>query len=109
MQRDIGRLGWDHRRLLGVELAAFAVPGPDRGFEVRGVDDHAEKAVFARRVVGRPQLQRHLVVGTEVDGLHMAARTQLPEVDAVTVTVAQQIFGDDAVLELRRQAPFAAL
>src|SRR3954452_24092081 len=37
------RLGRDRRRLLGVELAAFAPPGPDRAFEVRGVDHHAKK------------------------------------------------------------------
>ena len=34
-------LGRDRRRLLDVELAAFAPPGPDRAFEVRGVDHDA--------------------------------------------------------------------
>ena len=35
------RLGRDRRRLLDLELAAFAPPGPDRAFEVRGVDHDA--------------------------------------------------------------------
>ena len=106
-QRRIRGLGWDDRRLLRVELAAFAIPGPDRAFEVGRVDDHAEEAVLPRRVVRRPQLQRHLMVRAEVDALHMTARAQLPEVDLVAIAIGQQVLGHDAVLELRRQAPFA--
>jgi hypothetical protein len=43
------RLGRDRRRLLDVKLAALAPPGPDRAFEVGGVDHDAEEAVFANR------------------------------------------------------------
>ena len=32
---------------------------------------------------------------------------QIPEMDGVAVFVAEQVLGHDAVLELRRQAPFA--
>src|SRR4051794_23478428 len=47
------------------------------------------------------------MVGPEVDRLHVATCAQVPEVNAVAVSVAEQIFGNDAVLELRRQRPFA--
>ena len=90
-----------------MELAALAPPGPDRAFEVGGVDDHAEEAVFLDRIVRRADLQRHLVVGAQVDGLHVAARAQIPEMEPVAVFVGEQVLGHDAVLELRRQPPFA--
>jgi hypothetical protein len=75
--------------------------------QVRRVDHDAEEAVFLGRVVGGPHLQRHLVIGAEIDGLDVAARPQIPEMHVMAVFVGQQILGDDAVLELRRQAPFA--
>jgi hypothetical protein len=55
-----------------VELAAFAPPRPDRAFEVGCVDDDTEKAVLADRIVSRAYLERHLMVGTKVDGLDVA-------------------------------------
>src|SRR4051812_46919732 len=60
-----------------------------------------------RGIVGRPHLKRHLVIGTEIDGLHVAAAAQVPKVDLMAIAVAEQVFGHDAVLELRRQPPLA--
>ena len=57
-------------------------------------------------IVGRPHLERHLMIGAEIDGLHVAAAAQVPEVDLMAVAVAEKVFRDDAVLELRRQPPF---
>ncbi len=99
-------LGRDCRGLLRVELTVLPPPRPDRALEVGGVDDDAAEAVLTGRVVGWPHLQGHLVILTEVDGLHVASTAQIPEVEAVTVLVAEQVFGDDAVLELWRQPPF---
>ena len=39
------------------------------------------------------------MIGAEVDRLHILARTQVPEVDAVAVLVGEQIFRHDAVLD----------
>lgn len=89
------RLGRDRRRLLRMEFSAFAPPGPDRGFEIRGVDHNAYKAVFANRIVRRPYLQRHLMIGAEVDGLHVATGAEIPEVETMAIFVRQQIFRDD--------------
>src|SRR5215218_5056684 len=91
-----------------MEGAALAPPGPDRALEVRGIDYDAEEAVLASWIVSGANLQRHLVVGPKVDRLHVAACAQVPEVNAMAIPVAKQIFGYDAVLELRRQRPLAS-
>src|SRR3954447_5606952 len=57
--------------------------------------------------MSRPHLERHLMIGTEIDGLHVAAAAQVPKVDLMAVAVAEQVFRDDAVFELRRQSPLA--
>ena len=62
----------DSGGFLDVEPTAFTPPGPDGTFQIRGVDDDAEEAVLAGGIMRRPHLQRHLVIGTEVDRLHMA-------------------------------------
>ena len=101
------RLGRDRRRLLDVELAAFAPPGPDRAFEVRGVDHNAQEPVFANGIVRGPHLERHLVVGSEIDRLDVAAGAEVPEVDPMAILVREQILRHDPVLVLRRQPPLA--
>ena len=82
------RLGRDRRRLLDVEFAALAPPGPDRSFEVCGVDHDAEETVFSDRIVRRADLEQHLVVGAEVDRLHVAPSPEIPEVDPMAVLSA---------------------
>ena len=82
-------------------------PGPDRAFKVRRIDYHAEESVFAHRIVRRPDLQWHLVVGAEIDRLDVAPGPQVPEVDLVAILVRQQVLRGEAVLGLRRQRPFA--
>src|SRR6516162_3753408 len=47
------------------------------------------------------------MVGAEIDGLHVTALPQVPEVEPMTIFVRQKIFGNDPVLELWRQSPFA--
>jgi hypothetical protein len=81
------RLRWDRRRLFDVELAAFSPPGPDRAFEVRGVDHDAQEAVLAHRIVCGPHLQRHLVVGTEIDRLDVSPGPEIPEMDVMAISV----------------------
>src|SRR5258707_827320 len=75
------RFGRDGRRLLDVELAALAPPGPDRAFEVCGVDHDTQEPVLTYRIVRGPHLQRHLVVGAEIDRLDVAPGSEIPKVD----------------------------
>ena len=82
------------------ELAAFAPPGPDRTFKVRGVDHDAQEPILANRVVRGAHFERHLVIGAKVDGLDIAPGPEVPEMDPVAILVREQIFGDDPVLEL---------
>jgi hypothetical protein len=100
-------LGWDRRGLLDVKLAALAPPGPDRAFEICGVDHDAQKAVLANGIMRGTDFQRHLVVGAEIDRLDIAAIPQVPEMDPVAVFVREEIRRHDPVLELRRQSPLA--
>ena len=41
----------------------------------------------------RADLKRHLVIGAEIDRLHIAPRPQIPEVEMVAVFVREQVFG----------------
>ena len=47
------------------------------------------------------------MVGTEIDGLDIPSRAQIPEVDAMAIFVREQILRHDPVLELRGQSPLA--
>src|SRR5262249_55252705 len=89
------------------EFAALAPPGPDRAFQVGRVDHYPEEAVLSDRIMRRPHLECHLVVGAEVDRLYVAPSPEIPEVDPVAVLVRKQVLWDYSVLELRRQPPFA--
>ena len=51
-------------------------------------------------------LQRHLMVGAEVNRLHVAPSPEIPEMDPMPILVREQILRHDPVLELRRQPPF---
>src|SRR5262245_60516845 len=50
----------------------------------------------------RAHSERHLVVRAEVHGLQVTTAAQIPEMELVPIAVAEQVVGDDAVLELRR-------
>ena len=51
----------------------FAIPQPDRRREVLERDDDADEAVGLRRIVRRPQLEHHLLLGAQVERLQVAA------------------------------------
>ena len=65
--------------LSAVQLVAVAVPAPHRRGQVLGRDHDADEPPRRVRVVGRAQLQHHLVLGAEVDasaGAGPSARSQ---------------------------------
>src|SRR6202047_11555 len=93
--------------LLDVKLAALAPPGPDRPFEVGGVDHDTQEAVLANRIVSGPHFQRHLMVGAEIDRLDVSPLPKIPEVNPMAILVGEQILRHDPVLELRWQRPLA--
>src|SRR5579883_490294 len=99
------RLGWDRCCLLDVEFRALSPPSPDRGLEVGRIDDNADESIFPYGIMSRANLERHLMVGAEIDSLHMASSPQIPEMDAVTIFVGKQVLRNETVLKLWRQRP----
>ncbi len=106
-QVRVGGLGGDGDDLLGLPLVAVAEPAPDRAGQVLGGDHDADEAPGRLGVVGRADLQRHLVLGAQVDALQVLTRGEVPEVDGVPVLLAQQQLRHDPVLDHRRAAPLA--
>jgi len=47
-------------------------------------------------------LKRHLVIGAEIDRLHIAPCTQIPEVEMVAVLVREQVSAHDRKCRLSR-------
>ena len=73
------------------------------------VTDHRPgESVGLPRIVRRPELQEHLVLGSDVDRRVEPALSEVPEMKPVAVFVREQVLGHDPVLELLRRAPFAA-
>ena len=104
---SVGRLRRYVDHLRDRPPVAVAVPEPDRGGQVLDADHDAHEPVRLRRVVRRAQLQRHLVLVAQVDGLQVPAPAQVPEMQCVPVLPAQQQLTDHAVLDHRRGAPLA--
>ena len=88
-------------------VPAVPVPQPDGGGQVLEADHAVDEAVRLGRVVGRPQLEDQLVLGPEVDLLHVAAPRQVPEVETSAVLAAEQELRDQPVLEHVVRAPLA--
>ena len=106
-QLRVGGLGRDRDHLVRGPRVAVAVPAPDRRRQVLGRHHHPDEPPRRLGVVRRAQLQHHLVLRAEVDGLQMPALGEVPEVQRVAVLLAQQQLGHDAVLDHRRGAPLA--
>src|SRR4029434_6931458 len=94
--------GRDRRRLLDVEFAVFAPPGPDRSFEIRCVDYDTHETVLAYRIMRGSHLKRHLVIGAKIDRLDVAPGAKIPEVDMMTILICKQVFRHNSILELWR-------
>lgn len=57
--------------------------------------------------MSRSHDQRHLVLGTQINGLDILAPPRIPEVQAVTILAGQYILHHDTILELVRFGPLA--
>src|SRR5579883_3072182 len=73
-QIRIGRFGRDLDYLAGLPLpvALDAPPDPDPRRQILRRDNRADKTVSLRGIVRWTQLERHLMLGTEIDLLQMA-------------------------------------
>jgi hypothetical protein len=60
------------------------------------------KTVLAHRIMRPADLKRHLVIGAEIDRLHIAPCTQIPEVEMVAVLVREQVSARDRKCRLSR-------
>ena len=105
----LGRLGrdLDHLGRGDLAVAVLGVPEPDAGAEVGGRDDHADEAPRLVGVVRGPQLEHHLLLRPEVDGLLVRALAHVPDVEVVAVLAAEQELGVDPRLDHVRRAPLA--
>jgi hypothetical protein len=99
------RLGGDRDRLPHRPALAVAIPKPHRGREVLDADHDADEPPRLARVVGRSDLEHHLLLLPEVDPLDQPALGQLPEVEVVAESLPQQVLGVEAVLDHRRRRP----
>src|SRR5580704_5733378 len=106
-QAFIGGLGGDFDHLANFPVAAVAIPQPNRGRQILGRDDHTDEAESLGRVVRWPQLERHLILGADVERLQMPPVAQIPDMNRMPILVAEQQFGHDAVFDHVRRAPFA--
>ena len=86
-------------------VPVLLVPEPDRGRQVLHADHDADEPVLLGRVVRGAQLEHHLVLVADVDGLDVGPGLHVPEVQPVPVLAAQQQLGHDPVLDHRRGAP----
>src|SRR5277367_6574861 len=68
---------------------------------------HAHESVSLGRIVRRTQFEHQLILGAEVERFQMPPVAQIPDVNRVTVLVAEQELGHDAVFDHVRRAPFA--
>ena len=75
---------------LAVLAAIFAVPHPNRRGKVFQRNDHADEPIRLLGIVRWTQLEHHLLLGPEVQFLHMTALIQVPEVDLGAVLSRQQ-------------------
>src|SRR5215218_2517506 len=104
-QVGVGRLGRDGDGLAGGPGVAVAVPQPHRARQVLDADHHAGVAPGLGRVVGRADLQDHLMLVAEVDPLGQGALAQAPEVEVVAEPPPEQVFWVQAVLDHRGGGP----
>ena len=81
------------------------VPQPHRRRQILDADHHPHEAERLGRVVGRAQLEHHLVLVTEVDALGQLPLGHAPEVHVVPELAAEQILGVEPVLDHRRRRP----
>ena len=103
-------IGWLRRDLddfLNLPCSVLPMPEPNRGAQILERDDDTCKSVCLRRVVRRAHLKNHLVLLAEVKRLNMAPLAQIPNMQLMTVSALQELFGNDAVLDLVGRAPFA--
>ena len=111
--RQIGRIGRlrgdrDHLLRLPLLVRGVQVPDPDRRRQVLQRDHHAGEPVGLARITGGPELEHHLVLRAELDGLEVPPPAQVPDVQRVAVLAAQEQLGVHAVLHHVRRAPLAA-
>jgi hypothetical protein len=83
------------------------MPQPDGRREILQRHDDADEAVSLARIVRRPQLEDHLLLGAEVEHLLVRPALQVPHVQRVPVLAGEQQFRVDAVLDHVRRSPLA--
>src|SRR5215510_5578894 len=84
----VGRFGRNFDDLFDVPRAVVAMPEPNRGGQILNRNDHANEAVSLPRVMRGTHLENHLLLAAQIEGLHMPAAAQIPDVHLVPVFAA---------------------
>src|SRR5580700_9057599 len=65
------RLGGNFDHFPDGPVPVVAVPHPNRSGQILQRNDHPNKSVSLRRIVSRTKLQYHLLLGAQIQGLHV--------------------------------------
>ena len=101
----VGGLGRDGDHLIDRPLITVLVPQPHRRRQVLGADYCVDESPRFGRVVGRAQLEDHLVLVTKVDALGQLPLGHAPEVHMVSELASEQVLGIQPILDHRRCRP----
>ncbi len=85
--------------------AAAPTEGLEQRWQVVGADHCVDESPRLGRVVGRAQLEDHLVLVAKVDYLGQIPFGHAPEVHMVSKLASEQVFGSQPVLDHRRRRP----
>jgi hypothetical protein len=83
------------------------IPEPHGGGEILQGEDHPGEPVGLRRIVGRSELQDHLMLRPQIQALHVAPPTQIPDVQAMAVAPVEEGLHIHPLLHHAGRAPLA--
>src|SRR5580704_8107352 len=106
-QIGIGGLGGNFDYFGNGPLSAVAMPNPNRSGQIFERYHHAKKTVGAAGIVRGAKLERHLLFGTQIQSLQVAALAQIPHMQRMPVAALQENVRVDAVFHHARSSPLA--
>src|SRR5687768_3273095 len=107
--RRIGRLGGylDDLARLPATARFVVIPHPYRARQVLEAEHHAREPIAPSRIVCGPQLQHHLLLGTELQLLQVRTAPQIPDVQRVAILAREQQLRVDTARHHVRRPPLA--
>src|ERR1700691_477213 len=103
----IGGLGGNFDHFLHATFAVLAMPNPNGSGQIFQRYHYAKESIRAARIVGRAKLERHLVLGAQIQCLKVTTLAQIPDMQGVAVAPLQKNFWVHAVFHHVRRSPLA--